>query len=127
MLALHECLAFHVFVPKSLSMGHAQSSSDNQAHQMLYEKKKGSCPSAHLRSVQCFLLLMSISPSSLSQLYNGFKNMAAKVNLTFPSTIVSQYWPGVVSGTSPHPLLYQKSWMLKSFMENDRSNGSMFG
>ena len=90
-------------------------------------KKKGSCLSAHLRSVQCFLLLMSISPSSLSQLSNGFKNMAAKVNLTFPSTIVSQYWPGVVSGTSSHPLLYQKSWMLKSFMENDRSNGSMFG
>lgn len=32
--------------------------------------------------------------SSLSQLSNGFKNMVAKVNLTIPSTIVSQYWPG---------------------------------
>ena len=91
------------------------------------KKKKGSCPSGHLRSVQCFLLLMSISPSSLSQLSNGFRNMVAKINLAFPSTIVRQYWPGVVSGTSSHLLLYQKSWMLKSFMENDRSNGSMFG
>ena len=127
MLALYDCLAFHVFVPKSLLMGHAQSSSHTHTLQMLYEKKKRQFPSAHLRSVQCFLLLMSISPSSLSQLSNGFKNMVAKVNLTIPSTIVSQYWPGVVSGTSSHSLLYQESWMLKYFMENDRSYGSMFG
>ena len=91
-------------------------------------EKKSTCPSAHFRSVQCFLLFMSTSLSSLSQLSNGFRNMVPKINLTFPSTIVPQhYWPGVVSGTSSHPLLYQKSWMLESFMEKDRSNGSMFG
>lgn len=91
------------------------------------KKKKSSFPSAHLRSVQCFLLFMSTSPSSLPQFSSGFINMDAKISLTFPSTTVPQYWPGVVSGTSSHPLLYQKSWMLKSFMENERSNGSMFG
>ena len=65
-------------------MGHAQSSSDNQAHQMLYEKKKGSFPSAHL-SVQCFLLFMSTSPSSPHNFL-----MASEIWLPFQVQLI---WP----------------------------------
>ena len=94
------------------------------------EKKKKHLPFSSPQKCSVFSVIHVYITLITSQLSNGFRNMVAfpsTINLAFPSTIVRQYWPGVVSGTSSHPLLYQKSWMLKSFMENDRSNGSMFG
>ena len=48
-------------------------------------KKKGSCPSAHLRSVQCFLLFMSTSPSSPHNFL-----MASEIWLPFQVQLI---WP----------------------------------
>ena len=127
MLRYNLMFGFSCFHSKVPLYGPCSILSSHSSLSNAMRKKKSSCPSAHLRSVQCFLLFMFTSPSSLPQLSSGFINMDAKISLTFPSTIVPQYWPGVVSGTSFHPLLYQKNWMLKSFVENERSNGSMFG
>ena len=55
-----------------------------KSHQMLYEKKKGSFPSAHL-SVQCFLLFMSTSPSSPHNFL-----MASEIWLPFQVQLI---WP----------------------------------
>lgn len=79
-LALHECLAFHVSLAKSLYVPCSILSSHSSSSNALREKKKkkSTCPSAHFRSVQCFLLFMFIL-SSLSQLSNGFRNMVAKL------------------------------------------------